>query len=209
MSRASEKLKDGTEGKAESTGSMSEEEEEEEDIDVDDAGREETPDLYRHSALGMYVFHIVFHIVLLSQRISWFRFGGVSMVTRYSIKTHVFFFQEMEDVHYSQDDEMDEGDEDEEEDVDMEYGDETDSEATSNSDEEIDAEEEDAEDEDGSRGDGWRDADEEYEEEDLIENDEDGDGGVGAVTGADQDIDEDMMWQVCPISSFHCSLSLA
>ncbi|KIJ18752.1 hypothetical protein PAXINDRAFT_167299 [Paxillus involutus ATCC 200175] len=158
MSRASEKLKDGTEGKAESTGSMSEEEEEEEDIDVDDAGREETPDLYRHSALGM--------------------FGG-----------------EMEDVHYSQDDEMDEGDEDEEEDVDMEYGDETDSEATSNSDEEIDAEEEDAEDEDGSRGDGWRDADEEYEEEDLIENDEDGDGGVGAVTGADQDIDEDMMWQ--------------
>ncbi|KAF9227402.1 hypothetical protein BS17DRAFT_727628 [Gyrodon lividus] len=158
MSRASEKLKDGTEGKAESTGSMSEEEEEEEDVDDDDVGREETPDLYRHSALGM--------------------FGG-----------------EMEDVNYSQDDEMDEGDEDEEEDVDMEYGDETDSEATSNSDEEVDAEEEDGEDGDGPRDGGWRDEDEEYEEEDLIENDEDGEGGVAAVTGADQELGEDMMWQ--------------
>lgn len=52
MSRASEKSKDGAEGKAQSVGSISEDEEEE-DIDVEDAGREETPDLYRHSALGM------------------------------------------------------------------------------------------------------------------------------------------------------------
>ncbi|KAF9241543.1 hypothetical protein BU15DRAFT_87134 [Melanogaster broomeanus] len=154
MSRASEKLKDGTEGKAESAGSMSDEEEDDEDIDVDDAEREETPDLYRHSALGMY---------------------------------------EMEDVSYSQDDEMDEGDEDDEEDVDMEYADETDSEATSNSDE-IDAEEEAGE--DGSRGDGWRDEDEEYGEEDLIENDEDdGEGDVAPAAGADPELDEDMMWQ--------------
>lgn len=51
MNRASEKSKDGTEGKAQSVGSISEDEEE--DIDVEDAEREETPDLYRHSALGM------------------------------------------------------------------------------------------------------------------------------------------------------------
>jgi len=52
MSRASEKSKDGIEGKPQSVGSISEDEE---DIDVEDAAREETPDLYRHSALGMWV----------------------------------------------------------------------------------------------------------------------------------------------------------
>ncbi|KAG8213892.1 hypothetical protein J3R82DRAFT_10637 [Butyriboletus roseoflavus] len=156
MSRASEKSKDGTEGKPQSVGSMSENEEVE-DIDVEDAEREETPDLYRHSALGMWV-------------------------------------SEMEDVNYAQDDELDEGDEDEEEDVDMEYGDETNSEATSNSDE-VEAEEEDGEDEDESHGDEWRDEDEDYEEADLIENDEDGEAGVAAVNGADQVLDEDMIWQ--------------
>ncbi|KAG6372317.1 hypothetical protein JVT61DRAFT_7757 [Boletus reticuloceps] len=154
MSRASEKAKDGSEGKAQSVGSISEDEEEE-DIGVEDAAREETPDLYRHSALGMW---------------------------------------EMEDVNYAQDDEMDEGDEDEGEDVDMEYGDETDSEATSNSDD-VDAEEEEGEDEDESHDDGWRDEDEDYEEADLIENDEDGEADVAVVTGADQVLDEDMMWQ--------------
>lgn len=51
MSRASEKSKDGGEGKSQSAGSISEEEEG--DIDVEDVEREETPDLYRHSALGM------------------------------------------------------------------------------------------------------------------------------------------------------------
>ncbi|KAG9316564.1 hypothetical protein JVU11DRAFT_2615 [Chiua virens] len=153
MSRASEKSKDGLEGKAQSVGSISDDEEEE---DVEDAEREETPDLYRHSALGM--------------------FGG------------------MEDVHYSQDDEMDEGDEDEEDDVDMEYGDETDSEATSNS-EEVDAEEEEGDDGDESHDDGWQDEDEDYEEADLIENDEDEEADVAAVAGADQVLDEDMIWQ--------------
>ena len=59
MSRASEKSKDGTEGKAQSVGSISEDEEEE-DIDVEDAARGETPDLYRHSALGMWVSVIEF-----------------------------------------------------------------------------------------------------------------------------------------------------
>lgn len=54
MSRPSEKSKDGTEGKTQSVGSISEDEEEE-DIDGEDAEREETPDLYRHSALGMWV----------------------------------------------------------------------------------------------------------------------------------------------------------
>ncbi|KAF8135467.1 hypothetical protein EV363DRAFT_1395968 [Boletus edulis] len=123
MSRASEKAKDGSEGKAQS----------EEDIGVGDAAREETPDLYRHSALGMW---------------------------------------EMEDVNYAQDDEMDEGDEDEGEDKKRK-----------------------GEDEDESHDDGWRDEDEDYEEADLIENDEDGEADVAVVTGADQVLDEDMIFR--------------
>ncbi|KIJ61312.1 hypothetical protein HYDPIDRAFT_31398 [Hydnomerulius pinastri MD-312] len=159
MSRTSDKSKDGVDGKAGSTGSVSDEDEDEDDIDVDDPGREETPDLYRNSALGM--------------------FGG-----------------EMDDVNYSQDDEMDEGDEDEEEDVDMEYGDETDSDATSHSDEEVDADEGDG-DEDGSHGDGdvWHDEDEAYEHDDLIENDGDGDGEAAVMRAAEQDLEEEMLWQ--------------
>jgi E3 ubiquitin-protein ligase HUWE1 len=52
MSRASGKGKISRDGKTESVSSTSSEDED----DVDDAtGREETPDLYRNSALGMYV----------------------------------------------------------------------------------------------------------------------------------------------------------
>lgn len=51
MSRTSNK-KDAVEGeKSESVSSIGSEEEEEE---IEDAGREETPDLYRNSALGMF-----------------------------------------------------------------------------------------------------------------------------------------------------------
>jgi E3 ubiquitin-protein ligase HUWE1 len=52
MSRASEKAKDGGDGKV-SQSAASEDEDEDENIDVDDDDREETPDLYRTSALGM------------------------------------------------------------------------------------------------------------------------------------------------------------
>jgi E3 ubiquitin-protein ligase HUWE1 len=52
MSRTSNRNKDTVEGqKAESVSSMGSEEDEEE---MEDTGREETPDLYRNSALGMY-----------------------------------------------------------------------------------------------------------------------------------------------------------
>ncbi|KAI6046227.1 hypothetical protein EDC04DRAFT_2888377 [Pisolithus marmoratus] len=55
MSRASDKAKGDAEGKAETSGDLSDGEEDEQDIDVEgDAGREETPDLYRNSALGMF-----------------------------------------------------------------------------------------------------------------------------------------------------------
>lgn len=59
MSRASDKSKDAVEGKADSVGSLASDEEGEEDDgdDIEDAGREETPDLYRNSSLGMYVLH--------------------------------------------------------------------------------------------------------------------------------------------------------
>lgn len=52
MSRATEKAKDGGDGKV-SQSVASEDEDEDENIDVDDDDREETPDLYRTSALGM------------------------------------------------------------------------------------------------------------------------------------------------------------
>ena len=54
MSRATEKTKDGGDGKV-SQSVVSDDEEEDEfiDVDVDDDDREETPDLYRNSALGM------------------------------------------------------------------------------------------------------------------------------------------------------------
>jgi E3 ubiquitin-protein ligase HUWE1 len=49
MSRVSGKAKDSAEGRTESIESLGSEE------DDEDIGREETPDLYRNSALGMYV----------------------------------------------------------------------------------------------------------------------------------------------------------
>ncbi|KAG6336038.1 hypothetical protein ID866_3054 [Astraeus odoratus] len=158
MSRASDKVKDGAEGKEESSEAISDESSEEEDIDVGDHEREETPDLYRNSALGM--------------------FGG-----------------EMEDINYSPDDEMDEEDE-EEGDVDMEYGDETDSEATSPSDEEVNGGGvEDVEDEASHEDeDSWQDEDE-YGEDDLIENDEDPEPDDSGDIDADEELDEEMIWQ--------------
>ncbi|KAI6157744.1 hypothetical protein BKA82DRAFT_130841 [Pisolithus tinctorius] len=161
MSRASDKAKGGAEGKTETPGDSSDGEEDEQDIGVeDDAGREETPDLYRNSALGM--------------------FGG-----------------EMDDANYPPDNEMEEGEEEDEGDVDMEYGDETDSEATSPSDDDDDddsGEADDVEDEESHDGeDSWQDEDEEYGEDHLIENDDEGDDGGDA--DADQELDADMIWQ--------------
>lgn len=52
MSRSSGKTKESIEGtKTESVSSLSSDEDDEE---LQDTGREETPDLYRNSALGMY-----------------------------------------------------------------------------------------------------------------------------------------------------------
>ncbi|KAH7927155.1 hypothetical protein BV22DRAFT_1193856 [Leucogyrophana mollusca] len=54
MSRASDKAKDSVEGKAESAISVSDDDDDADDIEVDEPGREETPDLYRNSSLGMF-----------------------------------------------------------------------------------------------------------------------------------------------------------
>lgn len=155
MSRATEKAKDGGDGKV-SQSVASEDEDEDENIDVDDDDREETPDLYRTSALGM--------------------FGG-----------------EMEDINYAQEDEMVEGDEDEDEDVEMEYGDETDSAATSDSEDELEGGGDDGED---SNTGEWHDEDEEYEEDDLVENEDDEDGEDDDEPAAGEEVDEEeIMWQ--------------
>jgi E3 ubiquitin-protein ligase HUWE1 len=58
MSRTSDKSKDTTGGKVDNVGSLgSDEEDDENGDDVEDNDREETPDLYRNSSLGMYVLH--------------------------------------------------------------------------------------------------------------------------------------------------------
>ncbi|KAG1839040.1 hypothetical protein DFJ58DRAFT_860626 [Suillus subalutaceus] len=148
MSRATEKAKDGGDGKV-SQSVISEDEDEDENIDVDDDDREETPDLYRTSALGM--------------------FGG-----------------EMEDINYAQEDEMAEGDEDEDEDVEMEYADETDSAATSDSEDELEGGGNDDDDEDSNGGE-WHDEDEEMD-------DEDGEDDDDPAAGEEVD-EEEIMWQ--------------
>lgn len=68
MNRASDKSKDAVEGKVDSVGSLAsdEEVEEEDGDDMEDVDREETPDLYRNSSLGMYVLHIPFTIHVLT-----------------------------------------------------------------------------------------------------------------------------------------------
>ena len=54
MSRASDKGKDIAEGRGDSAGSLGSDDEDDDDNGADD-DREETPDLYRNSSLGMYV----------------------------------------------------------------------------------------------------------------------------------------------------------
>ncbi|KAH8119411.1 hypothetical protein DFH11DRAFT_1782299 [Phellopilus nigrolimitatus] len=53
MGRASDKTKENQDKKSSSSSSLSSEEDDEDD-DMDNEGREETPDLYRNSSLGMY-----------------------------------------------------------------------------------------------------------------------------------------------------------
>jgi E3 ubiquitin-protein ligase HUWE1 len=181
MSRTSGKSKHSIEGKTESVESLASEGEEE---GVEATGREETPDLYRNSALGMY--------------------GGVSLFLLCGLM--LFFFtnisQEMEDIHFTAEDEMDEDEEDEDEDVEMDFGEETGSEDTSNSDDEGD--DDDLENETRESGEVWGEGDEDEENEDLVENedeDDDGDGDQGEEGEGDEEGDEEMMWQVSiPIS---------
>ncbi|TBU55065.1 hypothetical protein BD310DRAFT_1041405 [Dichomitus squalens] len=101
------------------------------------------------------------------------------------------FGGEMEDVHYGDEDDMDEeDDEDEDGDVEMDFGDETGSEDTSATDEED--VEEDLEDETGESEEGWQEEDEE-DEEGLVENE-----GQAAEEEADEDDEdegEEVMWQ--------------
>ncbi|KAG6844702.1 hypothetical protein H0H87_004578 [Tephrocybe sp. NHM501043] len=159
MNRLTSKTKGAIEGiKSDTETSLSSDEEE--DSDVERSGREETPDLYRNSALGMY--------------------GG-----------------EMDDVHYGSEDEMDEDEVDEDEDVEMDYGEDTGSEHTSNTEDEGD---EGVDDDTHGTGEVWDDG--EDDDEDLVENDDDeeGDGDDEDQHDEDEDEDEDeddVMWQVC------------
>jgi E3 ubiquitin-protein ligase HUWE1 len=55
MSRASDKSRETADGKVDSVGSLASDDDDDDDNgdDVEDHGREETPDLYRNSSLGM------------------------------------------------------------------------------------------------------------------------------------------------------------
>ncbi|KAG6810921.1 hypothetical protein H0H92_009816 [Tricholoma furcatifolium] len=161
MSRSTGKNKDIMDGnRSQSEPSLSSDEGEESDIEED--AREETPDLYRNSALGMY--------------------GGL---------------KEMDDAHYGSEDEMDEDEDDEDEDVEMDFGEDTGSEHTSNTEDEG----EDVDDETGDAGETWDDGEDEDEDEDLVENNEDGeeeDEDQHDEDDEDEDEDEDeenVMWQ--------------
>ncbi|KIM40119.1 hypothetical protein M413DRAFT_446273 [Hebeloma cylindrosporum] len=125
--------------------------------------REETPDLYRNSALGIYA-------------------------------------GEMDDGHYSENEDMDE--EDEDQDVEMDYGEETGSEDTSAS--ESDGEQDDLDQVTQGSGEVWDEADDE-DEEDLVENEDvDDDGGDDehdeddeneGEEAEDEEDEEGMMWE--------------
>ncbi|KDR75882.1 hypothetical protein GALMADRAFT_248624 [Galerina marginata CBS 339.88] len=156
MSRSSGKNKEDVAKDA----SVSADSEDDED-NMEGGSREETPDLYRNSALGMYA-------------------------------------GEMDDGHYSEDEDMD--DEDEEQDVEMEYGEETASEDTSAS--------ESGGDEDGldhvthDSEEGWDEGDDDDEEDlvqdqDVDEDDEEhgGEDDDNEDDGEDDDDDEGMMWE--------------
>ncbi|KZT26754.1 hypothetical protein NEOLEDRAFT_1062431 [Neolentinus lepideus HHB14362 ss-1] len=152
MSRASDKNKDLRDDKTER---IEEETLSDEDEDMDRLDREETPDLYRNSSLGMY--------------------GG-----------------EMEDVHYSAEDDMDENEDEEDEDVEMDFGgDETGSEDTSEDEE--NGENEELENESDASEDGWEDAEE--EEEGLVENDEEVDEEDGEEDEGEEEEDAQIVWQ--------------
>jgi hypothetical protein len=60
MSRASDKGKDVAEGKVDSVGSLASDDGDHDNDNAADDGREETPDLYRNSSLGMYVLRLGF-----------------------------------------------------------------------------------------------------------------------------------------------------
>ncbi|KAL6310318.1 hypothetical protein BKA93DRAFT_924556 [Sparassis latifolia] len=109
------------------------------------------------------------------------------------------FGGEMEDVHYGTDNDIDENAEEDDEDVEMEYGEETGSEDTSNTEDDVENDiADDLENETGeSEEEGWQD-DEEEDEDDLVENDE---GNDEEEEGEDEEEDEgEVMWQVRDIA---------
>jgi E3 ubiquitin-protein ligase HUWE1 len=108
--------------------------------------------------------------------------------------------QEMDDGHYSENEDMDE--EDEDQDVEMDYGEETGSEDTSAS--ESDGEQDDLDQVTQGSGAVWDEADEE-DEEDLVENEDVDDGGDDehdeddeneGEEAEDEEDAEGMMWEV-------------
>jgi hypothetical protein len=100
--------------------------------------------------------------------------------------------QEMEDVSFTPQGDLDEADADEDEDVEMDFGDETGSEDTSNT-EEI---EEDIDVEDAAEG-TWEDADDDDEEEEdiLVENEDVDEDEQGEIEDNEGEDDEDA-WDV-------------
>lgn len=174
MSKSSGKNKED----ARKDASVSEGSEDNEEI-LENEGREETPDLYRNSALGMY--------------------GGVCFVVPFR-DSKLISVQEMDDGHYSENEDMDE--EDEDQDVEMDYGEETGSEDTSAS--ESDGDQDDLDQVTQGSGEVWDEADEE-DEEDLVENEDVDDGGDDehdeddeneGEEAEDEEDAEGMMWEV-------------
>ncbi|KAG6835597.1 hypothetical protein H0H93_016649 [Arthromyces matolae] len=165
VDRQTQGHKDTADGfKLETESSLSSDDDEDEDSDVDRDGREESPDLYPE----------------------------IRLLGCMEAKSTHLVGKEMDDAHYGGDDDMDE-DADEEEDVKMDFGDDTGSEHTSHTEDEVDE----GVDDETRTGEDWGEGD---DDDDLVENEEDEDEEADEDEEDQQDDDgadevDDVMWQ--------------
>lgn len=178
----SDRSKESGEKKGNDSPSVSSEDEDDdesgdEDEEMDTEGREETPDLYRNSSLGMY--------------------AGVSFTSCKELVKPSFSStpQEMEENYDEDEDEdMDDQEDDEgDEDGDMEYDEEGSENSSVTQPEEGDTLENALGTEIEEPAEGWQDIDEEMHDEDGDEDEDDGDD-----EGRDE---EEMLWEVRKASS--------
>lgn len=164
---------------------LSSEDDEDDDRSAEGA-REETPDLYRNSSLGMYdeFRHCSFFVAYSQLQVHR---GMIPLIMKRRDLTRL---QEMEDVQFQPGDDMDE-DAEEDDDVEMDYDEETGSEDTSATEDAVDLAMEGGDQSVGTWQDEEDDNDEHSDAEHEDDEDEDGDDDDGDGDGGDDDEDSD------------------